>query len=52
MPHIPSPEMIAILIYPDIPQEELQQFLTIQYFIQFSSPYPTIDTTWLTVVPQ
>ena len=52
MPHIPSPEVIAILIYPDIPHEEPQQFLIIQYFVEISSPYPTIDTTWLTEVPQ
>ena len=41
----------AILTYPLSPQLLPQLFLTNQYGMPFSSPYPTTNTPWSNVVP-
>lgn len=43
--------LLAILTYPFSPHVALQEFLTFQYLIPLSTPYPTISTAWSKFVP-
>jgi len=54
IPQIPAPEawFLASLTYPDSPHPDPQEFLTIQYGVDPSVPYPTKRTPWSNVVPQ